>query len=480
MRMRGVRRLLAGCLVAAGLMSSVPAQAIENGRDPVGNELPFLVSIGHRSGGVMDYQYCGGTLVAPLKVVTAAHCVVDGGVTDAPGRVIVGWGPDINDQVYAYVSAIAVHPAYTGSPDYDNDIAVLTLSTRLAGATTLAPAAASEASLDSGLTSAGSLVRTAGWGLLDDDGSEQTPDTYQVGELTVFPVESCGGGVFAPDYEISGVSFNGFGSGDAIAADMICAAGVNQQLQRVDSCQGDSGGPLVAGTGTSARLVGVVSWGNACAERDPGVYSRVSRYTAFLTGQGVPLAATPLPATPTITQALAGTGTIRATLQRNDSVTTSFLVSATAGTTTKRCTAVRTTAITTPSCTISGLTNGVTYTVTAIAYDAGGRRSTLASSAALARPAGPHSAPIVTSAVATFAGVRGTLVRGRSDGSTFVSTTMTCRSRYATYSALVASDGRFSVALKRAGTYRCVATTTYRLRGTLGVSAGSNSVTVYR
>lgn len=47
-----------------------------------------------------------------------------------------------------------------------------------------------------------------------------------------------------------------------------------------DSCQGDSGGPLF---GSDKSLVGIVSWGLGCAEKEfPGIYTRVSTYATFI------------------------------------------------------------------------------------------------------------------------------------------------------------------------------------------------------
>lgn len=53
---------------------------------------------------------------------------------------------------------------------------------------------------------------------------------------------------------------------------MICAGYVDKGGK--DSCQGDSGGPL---TNKIPQLIGIVSWGYACADPlRPGVYARVT------------------------------------------------------------------------------------------------------------------------------------------------------------------------------------------------------------
>ena len=66
-----------------------------------------------------------------------------------------------------------------------------------------------------------------------------------------------------------------------ITENMLCANATGGQGGK-GTCQGDSGGPLVSsGTGDGVSpgqnydLVGVVSWGFGCADKDyPGVYAR--------------------------------------------------------------------------------------------------------------------------------------------------------------------------------------------------------------
>jgi len=61
---------------------------------------------------------------------------------------------------------------------------------------------------------------------------------------------------------------------------MMCAA---SKTGGQDSCRGDSGGPLMIQQGSTWSVVGIVSWGIRCAEKDkPGVYTRVNEYLPWI------------------------------------------------------------------------------------------------------------------------------------------------------------------------------------------------------
>lgn len=276
-------------VVAAPLPA--PAPRIINGHDPGRGSFGFLVALAYRSiynhSNLYQAQYCGGTLVAPTIVVTAAHCVVDGRSPMLASEIVVGSGIDLRDpDTVVRVSRIVVHPDYSARRTL-NDIAVVHLAAALSGVDTMPVATEDD---PASLTAGGRSAWSAGWGTTRAGRTSSAPDRFLVADLTLFPRTACGGG---DAWTLDGVRFTGFGSSRSgwgqwtvDPATMLCASGVSGG-ERVDTCQGDSGGPLVAGTGAQRRLVGVVSWGIDCGGRTPGVYTRVSAYTPFLRDAGV-------------------------------------------------------------------------------------------------------------------------------------------------------------------------------------------------
>ncbi len=366
---------VAVALTGAPVASAAPTVApqIINGDPAPAEQYPFLVSLLSSDrlveSGAFQAQFCGGTLTTPTTVVTAAHCIIDQKTGDqrTASSILVGVGPDLRDPDLRIVSVARV----TTNPDYVrrtavNDIAILTLAEPVTGVRLLRPVSADEAVA---LTAPGETVRVAGWGNTSTSGKE-FPSTFRIAQVVIFPDASCGQ---EQKFILNGVTFNGFDPTEANARFMVCAAGATPAGEVIDSCQGDSGGPLIAREGAAARLIGVVSWGEACASRFPGVYTRIASELAFLSSNNAipPLEVAPSQP-PSLTAApRSGQLIIGFSAAPDGSKVTAFaasVVDPATGQVWNCSTGARPVAAS--SCTVDGLVNGTTYQVTGISGNA--------------------------------------------------------------------------------------------------------------
>ncbi|KAL3930282.1 MAG: hypothetical protein SGBAC_011832 [Bacillariaceae sp.] len=213
------------------------------------NEFPYYV----------DLDGCGGSLIAPGVVLTAAHCAVDDGFTYVGETVIVGGyhrQQESHGAVKVGVTAQAPHPMYDIESSF-MDIMLLKLETRVTTKGDVKLVLNRQFSTPSD----GQILTAIGTGDTSEGGT-QSDQILQV-DLPSFNYEACN--------EVYG--------GEVDHDAMMCAGGVENQ----DSCQGDSGGPIVIRNGNTHTQVGVTSWGEGCARKDiPGVYARVSAGKEFI------------------------------------------------------------------------------------------------------------------------------------------------------------------------------------------------------
>nr|URX64865.1 trypsin-33 [Nilaparvata lugens] len=235
---------------------------IVGGRPATLRAWPWIALLGYNSMTRPAWN-CGGTLVNPRHVVTAAHCIAGKRMTMVRlGDLDWNTTADNANHVDIPVERAFTHPQYNAQK-HVTDIGIVRLREAARYNADVRPICLPTSAELRNYDLEGLSPFIVGWGSL-------------AFRATTFPTKLYEAQVDIRTNEQCSAAYAKLPKGGGVTIDerVICAGGSTK-----DACQGDSGGPLMLPVKKNYYLFGVVSYGYKCAEPGfPGVYSRVTEF----------------------------------------------------------------------------------------------------------------------------------------------------------------------------------------------------------